>query len=99
MKTVIYQAHALTVADRPPSDLNMPVVVQQEDLKSYLGSGWVVTGKATITVEYLDQEEIQAQQLCALKDQLQIVRAENQQRENAILDQISKLSSLTYEAA
>lgn len=39
---------------------------------------------------------VMAAKLAALKDQLQAVRAENQQRENAILDQISKLQAIDY---
>jgi hypothetical protein len=38
-------------------------------------------------------------QLEALKAELQKVRAENQQRENAILDRISKLTAIEYTEA
>lgn len=58
--------------------------------------GWVKVGKARITVEVLPIEDMQSAQLAALKAKLQAVRAENQQRENAILDAISKLTALEY---
>lgn len=58
--------------------------------------GWVHVGTAHITVDLLPQDQIQSAQLAALKAKLQEVRAENQQRENAILDAISKLTALEY---
>lgn len=61
--------------------------------------GYTQIGTATVTVELYTENEIAAGQLAALNKQLQEVRAENQQRENAILDQISKLQALTFQAA
>ena len=61
--------------------------------------GYARIGTATVTVELHSENEIAASQLEALQKQLQAVRAENQQRENAILDQISKLQALTFQAA
>lgn len=58
--------------------------------------GWIHVGTARITVELLPVEDMQSAQLAALKAELQKVRAENQQRENAILDAISKLQALEY---
>lgn len=57
---------------------------------------WVKVGTARITVDLLPVEDMQSAQLAALKAKLQEVRAENQQRENAILDAISKLQALEY---
>ena len=60
--------------------------------------GWVEVGVATITVTFHPREELVAKELEGLNTQLQKVRAENQQRENAILDRISKLQAITYDA-
>lgn len=54
-------------------------------------------GTAVITVTLFPKDELHAKQLAQLNEKLQEVRAENQQRENAILDQISKLQALTFE--
>lgn len=56
-------------------------------------------GTAVVTVTLYPANDIQAKELDRLNKQLQEVRAENQQRENAILDQISKLQALTFQAA
>lgn len=61
--------------------------------------GYARIGTATVTVDLHTENEIAANQLASLQKQLQAVRAENQQRENAILDQISKLQALTLQAA
>lgn len=58
--------------------------------------GWVQVGTARISVDVLPMESIHTGQLDALKAELQKVRAENQQRENAILDRISKLTAIEY---
>lgn len=60
--------------------------------------GYVHIGTATVTVEIHSQDKIVAGQIKALNDQLQAVRAESQQKENAILLQISKLQALTMNA-
>jgi hypothetical protein len=60
--------------------------------------GWAEVGIATITIELYPREELLAKELDGLKMQLEKVRADNQQRENAILDRISKLLAVTYEA-
>jgi len=67
---------------------------------SYLNSDmsnaeeWVEVGVATITVTLHPREEVVAKEIEGLNTQLQKVRAENQQRENAILDRISKLQAI-----
>lgn len=58
--------------------------------------GWVHVGTAQISVDVLPLESIKMGQFEALKAQLQKVRAENQKRENAILDAISKLQAIDY---
>jgi hypothetical protein len=60
------------------------------------GSGWIKVGEAKVTVELLPQDEMHASQLDALNKKLAAIRADNQQRENFILDQISKLQALTF---
>jgi hypothetical protein len=60
--------------------------------------GWVEVGMATITVTLYPREELVAKELDGLNAQLQKVRADNQQRENAILDRISKLQALEWTA-
>lgn len=56
-------------------------------------------GTAVVTVTLFPKEVLHANELAALNEKLQEVRAENQKRENAILDQISKLQALTFEQA
>ena len=60
--------------------------------------GWAEVGTATITVELYSHEKLVAKELEGLNDQLQQIRAANQQRENVILDRISKLQAITYDA-
>ena len=60
--------------------------------------GYVHIGTATVTLEIHSQDKIVAGQINALNAQLQAVRAESQQKENAILLQISKLQALTMNA-
>ena len=59
---------------------------------------WVEVGVATITITFHPREKLVAKELEGLNTQLQKVRAENQQRENAILDRISKLQALEWTA-
>lgn len=58
---------------------------------------WVKVGDAHITVEILDARAIQNEQLAMLKALLDKERAESQQRQNAILNRISKLQALEWE--
>jgi hypothetical protein len=60
--------------------------------------GWVQVGTAQITVTLFERDAIVAKEVEGLNTQLQKVRAENQQRENAILDRISKLQALEWTA-
>lgn len=61
--------------------------------------GYVHIGTATVTLEIHSEDKIVAGQIKALNAQLKAVRAEAQQKENAILLQISKLQALTMNAA
>jgi hypothetical protein len=60
--------------------------------------GWAEAGVATIAITLHPRDELVAKELEGLSTQLQKVRAENQQRENAILDRISKLQALEHAA-
>lgn len=58
---------------------------------------YVKVGTAHVTIELLDAKEIQNEQLASLQAQLQKERADSQVRQNAILEQISKLQALEWE--
>lgn len=75
-----------------------PLLAELDGSSYFDGEGYARIGTATVTVELHTENEIAANQLAALQKQLKVVRAENQQRENAILDQISKLQALTHNA-
>ena len=62
-----------------------------------MGKQWVKVGAAQITIELLDVKDIQSKQLAVLQAKLQKERADSQVRQNAILDQISKLQALEWE--
>lgn len=62
----------------------------------YKGEGYVFIGDAAVSIDLIDPQDYHAQHLDALNAKLQATRAENQKRENAILDQISKLQALTF---
>lgn len=62
----------------------------------YKGEGYVCIGEATVTIDLIDPNAFHSEHLEALNAKLQVTRAENQKRENAILDQISKLQALTF---
>lgn len=61
--------------------------------------GYSEIGAATVVVEMFDKHTIAKKQLDAAQEELAAVRAENQRRENAILDKISKLQAIGYEPA
>lgn len=63
----------------------------------YEDSGAAYLGPVTCTVNVNSRDEMVNQQIKALNKNLQKVRAEAQQRENAILLQISKLQALTLD--
>ncbi len=74
----------------------IPQIVKANEGCYYEQQGYSQIGTATVTIELHTEDQIQAAKLAALQAQLQTVRAENQQRENAILDQISKLQAIDY---
>lgn len=97
MKTVTYQAHAYKGNFYEMEELlsgeHMPTIWDWDSDSN------LKIGTATVTVTFFEDAEIHKSELAILNRQLSVTRAENQKRENAILDQISKLSSLTYESA
>lgn len=59
---------------------------------------WVHVGFAEISLTLLDTKHATEQEIEKLRQQLQATRAENQRRENAILDRISKLQAIEVQA-
>jgi hypothetical protein len=55
-------------------------------------------GTAVVTLTLFSKEKRNTNELTALNTALDNVRAENQVRENAILDKISKLTAIGYDA-
>lgn len=101
MKTITSQATAYLV---PYSSVRVEDIGSLEDASKlafisndYHPEGWIKVGKATITVEIPETNEIVEAKVASLKEQLQQVRAESQLKINEIEDQIAKLSALTYE--
>lgn len=60
---------------------------------------YILIGKATVTLELVTPEDLRGKQVEALRNKLQVMRAEHQKAQNALIDQISKLEALTYEGA
>lgn len=80
------------------SGSEMPILTAN-DSGYFEGQGYPQVGVAAVTIELFSDDEITSKRLEALQAKLHTVRAENQQRENAILDQISKLQAITYTEA
>lgn len=59
---------------------------------------WVKVGTATVTITFDDVKDVNQRQLEVLKETLASVRAENHMREKMVLDRISNLQALTYNA-
>jgi hypothetical protein len=63
------------------------------------GADYQKIGTAKVIVTLFAKEERHSTELHLLNETLEKVRAENQQRENEIIDRISKLSAIGYEVA
>ena len=61
-------------------------------------SNYTQIGTAVVTLTLFSKEQCHTNQLTTLNKALASVRAENQVRENAILDKISKLTAIGYDA-
>ena len=75
-----------------------PMMAGADGSGYFESQGYVRIGTANVTLEISSEDEIASHKIAALQSQLQTVRAENQQRENAILDQISKLTAISHDA-
>lgn len=60
-------------------------------------SGWTEIGSAEISIRLGTQDERMSAAMESLQKQLAQERAESMQRQNAILDRISKLTAITYD--
>lgn len=76
----------------------MPVICDPRHSGYYEQQGYALIGTAITTIELHTEDRVLAAKLEALQAKLQTVRAENQRRENAILDQISKLTAISHDA-
>ena len=75
---------------------HMPMI-SYNDGGYWVQQGHALIGTANVTIELHTNDQIMTAKLEALQAKLQTVRAENQQRENAILDEISKLTAISYD--
>lgn len=100
---ITYTAHAWAYAsygrtvDETLSGKAQPMLsTQGPGTGSYFErEGYAYIGIAQVTVEVNSPDQIVMDQIKGLNAQLESVRAESQQKENAILLQISKLQALT----
>lgn len=60
---------------------------------------WTKVGTAEITITLMPRDEVAAAQIKTLNEELQQERAASMQRQNAIMDRISKLQALTFDGA
>lgn len=65
----------------------------------YIREGLPQIGTARVIITIDPQDKIVANQIEALRVQLQTVRAQHQREQNTIIDQISKLEALTFDGA
>jgi len=72
----------------------MPMITEGQSTY-FEKEGYPYIGSVIVTIDLDPQDKIVANQIKALEEQLQTVRAENQQRENTIKDKISKLQAIT----
>lgn len=76
---------------------SMPLVAQFGNRLA--GDGYTHIGTARVIITIDPQDKIVSNQIAALRQQLQTVRAEHQREQNALIDQISKLEALTFDGA
>lgn len=100
---ITYTAHAWAntnygrTVDQTLSGNAQPMISNQGpgDGSYFEREGYAYIGIAQVTVEVNSPDQIVMDQIKGLNAQLESVRAESQQKENAILLQISKLQALT----
>lgn len=78
---------------------SQPMIADKDGSTYFDREGYARIGTATVTVELFSENEIVAGQISALNQALQKERAESQQRQNAILESISKLQAINYTPA
>lgn len=66
------------------------------DESYWLGQGYTKVGRATITVEILDEKGIVGAKVQSLKAELQKTRADAEVKCNRLIDQIGKLEALEW---
>jgi redox-sensitive bicupin YhaK (pirin superfamily) len=60
-------------------------------------NGYIVVGKGTVTVELHSANDVAANQVAVLREQVKTVQAEAQLKVDRLEDQIRNLQALTYE--
>ena len=75
----------------------IPSISQKEHDSWYAKEGYPMIGSVTITLSLYSNDKIVQGQIEALNTELQKERADSQVRQNAILNQISKLQALTFD--
>lgn len=97
---VIYECHAYACEwqdiEKIVGGKDTPMLVNDPD---WLSENDTYLGTVVLTATYGTKEELASKQIERLQALLQAARAEAQARENAILERITKLQALTYEAA
>lgn len=94
---VTYDAFAYKGSYQSISDIEsgeeMPYVWKHES------DAYTKVGTAVVTVTLFSKSELHKNELANLNEKLKTERADSQRRQNAILDQISKLQALTFETS
>lgn len=75
---------------------HIPALSPEENDSWHEKQGYPMVGKVSFTLTLNSPDKIVQGQIEALNKKLQAERAESQQRQNAILNQISKLQALTF---
>ena len=101
MNKIVFEAFAYL-----PSYVNLAEVQKGEFLPSiskeehdswYAEQGYPMIGSVTVTLTLYSKDKLVRGQIEALNAKLQKERADSQVRQNAIMDQISKLQALTFD--
>lgn len=75
----------------------LPMITETDKDEYFAEQGYPLIGTVTVTLTMHSPDKIVQGQIEALNAQLQKERADSQVRQNAILNQISKLSCLVHE--
>jgi hypothetical protein len=87
----------ITPEDLRSGDIGPQLMYCTTDVSS--AEGYIVVGKGTVTVEMHSANDVVANQVVALRKQVQNIRAEAQSEVNRLEDQIRNLQALTFEPA